>query len=114
MSAIATPPPSPTGGRMTAGRPDSSASWRLVDRAGLACAWTLGLLFCVIAAALVIYLLVQGIRYMSPSLLVTHPKVGYTESQTGGFLDPMIGTLIVALLARDRRPAGHGDRRVAL
>lgn len=99
MSAIAGPSPAPAGSRSAGGRPDSSASWRLVDRAGLACAWGLGLLFCVIAAALVIYLLIQGIRYISPSLLVTHPKVGYTENQTGGFLDPMIGTLIVAVLA---------------
>lgn len=99
MSVIASPGPASGGPRTAAGRPDSSASWRLSDRAGLACAWALGLLFCVIAAALVIYLLVQGVRYMSPSLLVSHPKVGYTESQTGGFLDPMIGTLIVAVLA---------------
>jgi phosphate transport system permease protein len=80
-------------------RPDSSASWRLSDRVGLGLAWALGLLFCAIAAALVVYLLVQGITYVRPSLLVTHPKVGYTQSQTGGFLDPLIGTAILALLA---------------
>jgi phosphate transport system permease protein len=78
---------------------ERSASWRLTDRIGLAFAWFLGLLFCTIAAAIVIYLLIQGLRYVSPSLLVTHPKVGYTENQTGGFLDPLIGTGIIALLA---------------
>jgi phosphate transport system permease protein len=78
---------------------DSSRSWRLSDRLGLAFAWSLGLLFCAIAAAIVVYLLVQGITYVRPSMLVTHPAVGYTENQTGGFLDPMIGTLIVAVLA---------------
>jgi phosphate transport system permease protein len=76
-----------------------SASWRLSDRLGLAFAWFLGLLFCAITAAIVVYLLIQGIRYVRPSLLVTSPRVGYTESQTGGFLDPMIGTVLVALLA---------------
>jgi len=80
-------------------RTESSASWRLTDRLGLAFAWALGLLFCAIAAAIVIYLLVQGIRYVRPNLLFTHPTVGYTENQTGGFLDPMIGTLLVAVLA---------------
>ena len=54
------------------------------------------MLFCAIAASIVIYLLVQGLRYVRPSLLVTHPTVGYTENQTGGFLDPLIGTLLVA------------------
>jgi phosphate transport system permease protein len=78
---------------------ESGGSWRVTDRLGLAFAWFLGLLFCAIAAAIVIYLFVQGVRYVRPSLLVTPPTVGYTQDQTGGFLDPMIGTLIVAVLA---------------
>jgi phosphate transport system permease protein len=78
---------------------ERSASWRLSDRAGLAFSWVLGLLFCAIAAAIVIYLLIQGLKYVRPNLLVTHPTVGYTENQTGGFLDPLIGTAIVAALA---------------
>ena len=43
------------------------------DRLGLGFAWALGLLFCAIAAAIVIYMLVQGIRYVRPELLVTSP-----------------------------------------
>jgi phosphate transport system permease protein len=75
-------------------------TWRLSDRIGLGVAWALGLLFCAIAAAIVLYLLVQGIRYVRPSLLVTAPSVSLTNNgSTGGFLDPMIGTLIVAVLA---------------
>jgi phosphate transport system permease protein len=70
-----------------------------LDRAGLAFAWTLGLLFCAIAAAIVIYVLVQGIRYLHPDLLWTNPKVGNSQSQTGGFLAPLLGTLIVTTLA---------------
>ena len=79
---------------------ESQSSWRLTDRLGLAVAWVLGLLFCAIAAGIVLYLLGQGIRYVRPSLLLEHPNAaGYTQSQTGGFLDPMEGTLLVALLA---------------
>jgi phosphate transport system permease protein len=78
---------------------ESSSSWSALDRAGLAFAWTLGLLFCAICAAIVIYVLVQGIRYLSPDLLWTNPKVGNTQSETGGFLAPMLGTLIVTVLA---------------
>ena len=78
---------------------DSSSSWRLSDRVGLAICWLLGSLFCAIAAAIVIFMLVQGLKYVRPELLVTHPAVGFDESHTGGFLDPLLGTLIVAVLA---------------
>ncbi len=89
-------PPAPPGPSRGA---DSSASWRLSDRLGLAFAWFLGLLFCAICAAIVLYLLVQGIRYLRPSLLVTNPQVGFTENETGGFLGPMLGTFMVAGIA---------------
>jgi len=77
---------------------ESSATWRRTDRLGLAFCWFLGILFCAIAASIVIFMLVQGIRYLSPSLLVTSPTAGFAESETGGFLDPLIGTVVVALL----------------
>jgi phosphate transport system permease protein len=77
---------------------ESSATWRPSDRIGLALCWLLGIFFCAVAASIVIYMLVQGIKYLSPSLLVTSPTAGFSESQTGGFLDPLIGTLVVALL----------------
>jgi phosphate transport system permease protein len=80
------------------GAVESSSTWRVSDRLGLALCWLLGLLFCAIAASIVIFMLVQGIKYLSPSLLVTSPTAGFAESQTGGFLDPLIGTLVVALL----------------
>jgi ABC-type phosphate transport system permease subunit len=81
------------------GAQESSASWRLSDRLGLAFAWFLGLLFCAICAAIVIYLVVQGIHYLRPYMLWTNPKVGNTESETGGFLAEEIGTLVVTLIA---------------
>ncbi len=91
-------------------RPDgSSASWRWSDRLGLGLAWLLGLLFCAIAAAIVIYFLVEGIRYLRPSLLVTNPAAASSESQTGGFLDPLLGTVIVGTMAMAIAvPAGVG------
>ena len=78
---------------------DRLSSWRRADRVGLALCWGLGLLFCAIAAAIVIYMLVQGLRYVRPALLVTHPTGGYAEANSGGFLDPLLGTLLVAALA---------------
>jgi phosphate transport system permease protein len=78
---------------------DSLMSWRASDRIGLAMCWALGLLFCAIAAAIVIYMLVQGLRYLRPELLVTHPSGGYGDAHSGGFLDPLLGTFLVAFLA---------------
>lgn len=78
---------------------ESSSSWRLSDRLGLAFAWFLGLLFCVICAAIVIYLLIQGVRYLHPDLLWTNPKVGFTQNETGGFLAPLLGTVLVTSIA---------------
>ncbi|MDX6656313.1 MAG: phosphate transport system permease protein [Solirubrobacteraceae bacterium] len=77
----------------------SSATWRLRDRIGLGFAWLLGLLFCAITAAIVIYLLVQGVKYVRPNLFVTHPAAGFDEQETGGFLDPLIGTFLVGAMA---------------
>ncbi len=97
-TAITKPGPAATGPGPAQADPHGT-SWRLTDRLGLAVAWGLGLLFCAITAAIVIFLAVQGIRYLSPSLLWTNPKVGFTEGATGGFLDPLIGTVLVAFIA---------------
>jgi phosphate transport system permease protein len=77
----------------------SSSSWRLTDRIGLGFAWLLGLLFCAVAAAIVAYFMVEGIKYLRPSLLVTNPAAAVSESQTGGFLDPLLGTVIIGAMA---------------
>jgi phosphate transport system permease protein len=94
LGASLSPPRSPRGRRTSA-----SPSWRLSDRIGLGIAWLLGLLFCAIAASIVLYFLIEGIQYLRPTLLVTNPTASVNESQTGGFLDPLLGTVIVALMA---------------
>lgn len=78
---------------------DSSASWRLTDRIGLGLAWLLGLLFLVATAAIVLYMMVQGLRYIRPELIVSSPAAGFSEKDSGGFLDPLLGTIIVAAMA---------------
>jgi phosphate transport system permease protein len=86
------PPPAPR-------RRDSISSWRVRDRIGLAFAWGFGLLFCAITAAIVLYFFVEGLRYLRPSLLVTNPTAGFNQSETGGFLDPLLGTVILAVMS---------------
>ena len=77
---------------------DSSSAWRLSDRIGLAICWALGLLFCAIAVALVVYLFLQGVKFLRPEMLWTPAKTGFTQTHTGGFSDALIGTVIVAVL----------------
>jgi phosphate transport system permease protein len=48
--------------------------------------------------AIVVYLLVQGIKYLRPSMLVTPASAGFDQSQSGGFSDALIGTLIVGTM----------------
>jgi phosphate transport system permease protein len=96
--AAGAPAPAPAPAKRRSAR-DSSASWRLTDRLGLAFAWFLGLLFLAVTAGIVLYMMVQGIRYISLELMFTSPAAGFSESETGGFLDPLLGTIIVAAMA---------------
>jgi phosphate transport system permease protein len=89
-----TPPPEPPRGAV-----EGSATWSLLDRLGLAFCWFLGLLFCAIAAAIVIYLFVKGIQYLRPSQLVTPAASGFTEGESGGFSDAFFGTLILGVMS---------------
>jgi phosphate transport system permease protein len=92
-----------------AGPGDKRSAWRLSDRLGLAFAWALGLLFCALTASIILYFLIEGLRYLSIHLLTTNPKAGFTESQTGGFLDPLLGTVILAAMSMAiALPAGIG------
>jgi phosphate transport system permease protein len=91
------PPPAPDPARR--GASESSSSWSLLDRLGLAFAWGLGILFCAIIVAIIAYVAVQGIRYLHPDLLWTNPKTADTEAKSGGFLDPIIGTFLTSGLA---------------
>ena len=52
-----------------------------------------------ICASIVVFLAIQGLRYLHPDLLWTNPKVGATQNETGGFLADLIGTFLVAVTA---------------
>lgn len=100
-SSVATPPPppqSPPAGKTPTKAVEGSATWSLVDRLGLAFCWFLGLLFCAIAASIVIYLLIQGIKFLKVSELVTPAASGFTEGESGGFSDAFVGTLILGTM----------------
>jgi len=92
------PPPATNPPRPSKDAVEGSSTWALVDRIGLAICWALGLLFCAIAVAIVVYLFIQGITYLKPSMLVTPAASGFSQSETGGFSDALFGTMIVATM----------------
>ncbi len=87
------PPLSAKGGRRS-----SPWSWRRRDRLVLLCAWTAGIGLCLIAAAIMIYMGYRGIQYLRPGLLFTRPAISTSQSETGGILDPLIGTLLLTAI----------------
>ncbi len=74
---------------------DRTSSWPLADRIGYWLCWLTGIGLCVVAAAIVLFMLVKGISYLRPGLFLESPAPSLHQSQSGGFLDPIIGTLIV-------------------
>ncbi len=80
------------------GRRSSPMSWRWSDRLVLAAAWTAGISLCLIAAAIVLYMGYRGIQYLRPSLIFSRPQVSADQSGSGGFLDPLLGTILLTVI----------------
>jgi phosphate transport system permease protein len=80
------------------GRRSSLRSWRWSDRLVLLGAWVAGLGLCVIAGAIVLYMAVRGIEYLRPYMLFTRPQPSLTQSGSGGFLDPLLGTALLTAI----------------
>jgi phosphate transport system permease protein len=99
MSTLAPYSEQPTRPPAGRGRRSSPWSWRWIDRIALASAWVFGIGLCVIAAAIVIYMGFRGIQYLRPNLLFSRPQVSLSQSGSGGFLDPLLGTLILSVIA---------------
>lgn len=77
---------------------ESIATWRLTDRIGYVAMWAAGLLLCAIGIGIVVFMAVKGLQYLRPSLLVTRPQADLDQSKTGGFLDPLLGTVILTVI----------------
>jgi phosphate transport system permease protein len=95
MSSLRLPLGATRPGRRRAGTP---SSWSRSDRIGVAACWAAGILLCLICAAILIYMMFRGLQYLTPSLLFTHPQASLNQSQSGGFLDPLIGTFVLTTM----------------
>lgn len=77
---------------------ESSKSWSRRDRLGLAACWAAGIGLCLVCAAILIFMAVMGLKELRPSLLFSHPLPDLDQRKSGGFLDPLIGTLMLTVL----------------
>ena len=77
---------------------ERSGSWPLVDRLCYGLCWATGIGLCLVAFAIVVFMLVKGVSYLRPSLFVQSPAPSLHQSQSGGFRDPIIGTFIVTAI----------------
>lgn len=94
--ANAPAPPVAPSTRLTHRRGEES--WSRGDKIGVGLAWAAGILLCALAAAIVLYMLVRGLQYLSFTLLASHPLPSLDQTKSGGFLDPIEGTVILTIL----------------
>ncbi|HEY8002126.1 MAG: PstA family ABC transporter permease [Vicinamibacteria bacterium] len=77
---------------------EEGPAWKPLDKLAVVGAWVAGITLCLLAGSIVVYMAYRGIQYLQPELLTTHPVAGSDQSQTGGFLDPLLGTVILTIL----------------
>ena len=77
---------------------EATSSWRPLDRLALGACWVAGLLLCAIAAAIVVYMGYKGLQFLRPHLLWDRPVADTDQRASGGFLDPLIGTVLLTTL----------------
>lgn len=75
---------------------ESVRSWPLLDRAAFALCWAVGIGLCLATIAIVVFMLVKGLSYLSLELLFQSPSASQNQATSGGFLDPIEGTLLVS------------------
>ena len=94
--ADAAPPLAPP--RRRHGRRESVWRWRRSDLAIFALSWIAGMGLCVITSALVAFFAVKGAQYLRPNLLVQSPSPSVSQAGSGGFLDPIEGTILLGAI----------------
>jgi phosphate transport system permease protein len=77
---------------------ESLRTWRWGDRIAFVLCWASGLALCAIAGAIVIYMAVKGVQYLNFDLLTARPQPSADQKSSGGFLDPILGTVLLTVI----------------
>jgi phosphate transport system permease protein len=73
-------------------------TWRWSDRLVWLAAWAAGLSLCAIAAAILLYMGYRGVQYLRPDLIFSRPQASNSQAGSGGFLDPLLGTVLLTVI----------------
>src|SRR5262245_40573835 len=73
-------------------------AWSTVDRLLVIGAWVAGIGVCVITLSIVIFMAIKGLQFLDLSLLTSHPETSLDQAKSGGFLDPILGTFVLAFV----------------
>jgi phosphate transport system permease protein len=79
-------------------RRESPSSWPLVDRLGYWLCWAVGIGLCVVAVGIVLFMFIEGISELRLNLFVESPSASIQQTKSGGFLDPIVGTLLLTAI----------------
>ena len=77
---------------------ESLRTWRWGDRIAFVLCWASGLALCAIAGAIVVYMAVKGLQYLNLELLTSRPQPSADQKSSGGFLDPILGTVLLTVI----------------
>jgi phosphate transport system permease protein len=92
--AVAAPPRAPRKRKVN----ESISTWRWGDRIAYLACWACGLLLCAIAGSIVLFMFFKGITQLNWDLISSHPQPGLDQAKTGGFLDPILGTVLLTVI----------------
>lgn len=80
------------------GATESLSTWRWTDRVALGLCWVCGVALCLAAASILLYMAFRGLQYLRPELLFERPTGEPDQTRSGGFLDPLLGTMLLTVL----------------
>ena len=77
---------------------ESLRTWRWTDRIAFVLCWASGLSLCLIAAAIVVYMAVKGLQFLSFDVIFSRPLPSADQKGSGGFWDAIVGTVLLTII----------------
>jgi phosphate transport system permease protein len=77
---------------------ESLRTWRWSDRIAFVLCWAAGISLCLIALAIVLYMLVKGLQFLKLDMIFSRPQPSADQAGSGGFLDAIVGTVVLTII----------------